>query len=69
MGIKVTGSEMKEAGKERDLNGKSSKADVSVSMKATNGGTTHVEVVAREGTIKWNKDYAREVLSKIAARS
>lgn len=68
MKIRVTGSEMAKSGKEKSLEGKSTKADVSVKMTQGPSEVTHVEVIAREGTVHWNKDYAREILAKIASR-
>jgi hypothetical protein len=65
MGIRVTGSEMKESGKEQNLSGKSGSTDVSVNMNRSGSDTTHVEVIAHESTFKWNKDYAKEILAKI----
>jgi hypothetical protein len=65
MHIHVTGNEMKGSGKEQDLSGKSGSTDISVSMTQAAADTTHVEVVARESTIKWNKDYAKQILAKI----
>lgn len=65
MNIRITGSEVKEAGKERTIDAKSDKAEVSVKMTQATGNTTHVEVVAQESTLKWNKDYAKQVLASI----
>lgn len=65
MNIQVTGSEMKESGKERTLEAKSGGTDISVKMTQATAQTTQVEVIARESTFKWNKDYAKEVLAKI----
>jgi hypothetical protein len=68
MAIQTTGTQTKENG-ERDLSGKSGNKDISVQMTPAANGTTHVEVIAREGTVKWNKDYAKEILSKIVEKS
>ena len=69
MGIATTGYSMKNGGAERELKGKSSTADVKVSIVATSPTTSRVEVDARQGTLSWNKDYARQVLTGIVQRS
>ena len=68
MNIHVTDTSSSKAGKERSLEGKSGTMDVSVDMEQQTSGLTHVEVVAKEGTLKWNKDYARDVLAKITEK-
>lgn len=65
MGIQLTGSEMKEAGKEQSLSGKSGDTNISVNMKSASPNTTSVEVIARESAVKWNKDYAKKILTEI----
>jgi len=66
MGIKITGTQMKEAGKEQELQGKSKDdKDVSVKMALAGQDSTRVEVVARKGALQWDKDYAKEVLNRI----
>jgi len=65
MGIQVTGTEMKDSGKEHDVSAKSGTTDVSLKLVQTTADTTHVEVVAQEGVLKWNKDYAKKVLAQI----
>ena len=65
MGIQITGNEMKSSGKEQSLSGKSGGTDISVKMTQAATGTTHIEVIAKESAIKWNKDYAKEILAKI----
>jgi hypothetical protein len=65
MNIQVTGNEMKNSGQERTLAGKSGQAAVTVNMTQAGTNTTHVEVIAKEETFKWNKDYAKEILAKI----
>ncbi len=66
MGIKQTATSTESSGQERTLDGKTGTMKVSVEMKQQPSGTTQVEVIAREGTVKWNKDYAKDVLAKIA---
>ncbi|MBS2027351.1 MAG: hypothetical protein JST54_05545 [Deltaproteobacteria bacterium] len=65
MGIATTGYEMKNGGVERNLKGQSTTAEVTVNIVATSPTTSRVEVDAKEGTLNWNKDYARQVLTRI----
>jgi len=65
MGIQITGNEMKKSGKEQSINAKSGSTDISVTMTQAATGTTHIEVLAKESAIKWNKDYAKDILSRI----
>lgn len=67
MNIKLVGSEVKEGGREREIQGKKGGTDITVKMNQERSDTTTVEVIAREGTIKWNKDMAKNILSKIAS--
>lgn len=64
MGIQTSEAKA-EPGKKQELRGETSKFDVTVSITPDEGDTSHVEVIAREGTIKWNKDYAKQILSEI----
>ena len=58
MGIATTGYEMKNGGAERNLQGQSTTAAVTVNIKATSPTTSRVEVDAKQGTLSWDKDYA-----------
>ncbi|MGZ3688416.1 MAG: DUF3568 family protein [Bdellovibrionota bacterium] len=64
-GIATTNTAVKNSGKEQDLQGNGPTAEVSVSIVSAGKNTSHVEVVAKQGSFKWNKDYAKEVLSDI----
>ncbi len=48
----------------RTLQGKSSDRDVSVNLKAQ-GDQTKVEVTVKKSPVTWDKDFAKEILSKI----
>jgi uncharacterized protein (DUF849 family) len=69
MGVQVTGSEIKNSGAQASLTGKSGSKDVTVSLNSAQGNMTQVEVVAKEGALKWNKDYAGQVLSNIVQQN
>lgn len=68
LSIRTTGTQSKENG-ERELTGKAGDKDITVQMTPAGNGTTHVEVIAKEGTVKWNKDYAKDLLSKIVEKT
>jgi hypothetical protein len=69
MGIDLTGSQTQASGKEQDLTGKAGDKTVTVQMKEISTGVTHVQVTAKEGSLQWNEDYARSVLSKLVEKS
>jgi hypothetical protein len=68
MGIQPTETSTKNAEGKRELKGKQGDTDVTVQMKSTGKDTTHLEVIARQGTLKWNKDYAKNVLQQIVQK-
>lgn len=68
MGIQTTGTQTKENG-EHDLTGKAGDKEITVQMTPAGQNATHVEVIAKEGTVKWNKDYAKDLLSKIVNKT
>jgi hypothetical protein len=65
LGIQATGSSMKNSGTEQTLTGKKGDLNVEVKMDQAGANQTHVQVVAKEGSLKWNKDYAKNVLAHI----
>jgi hypothetical protein len=65
LGIATTASGTGSSGVEQTLEGKKGDMDVQVEMKQTSENQTHVGVLVKQGTLKWNKDYAQNVLSKI----
>ena len=67
MGIQSTGTQMKNSGSERDLDGKSGNNNVSVQITSTGPQSSHVEVISKDGTLSWNKDYAKQVVERIVA--
>lgn len=68
LGIQTTGTQTSEAGQQKQLTGKVGDKTVTVDMKSVGPGVTQVDVVAREGSLQWNEDYARTVLSKITEK-
>jgi hypothetical protein len=68
MGIHLTDTAMKDQGREQELKGNSSSGNITVTITPSGRGVSHIEVIARERTLKWNKDYAKTILSKIASK-
>ena len=69
LGIKKTGSSTENSGTEQKLDGTKEDMNVSVDITPGQNGVSHVEVIAKQGTFKWNKDFAKSVLDKIVAES
>jgi hypothetical protein len=68
LGISTTGTSTASSGLERKLEGRLGDTDVTVEMKSVGKGVTHVEVLAKEGTIQWDKELARRVMQEIVGR-
>jgi hypothetical protein len=69
MGIAEDAASTKESGAKRELKGKTGDLDVTVQMEQQDSATTKVEVYARKNLAEWDKDYARDVLGRIAKQS
>lgn len=69
MGISQTASKMEKSGDEQKLEGKKGDLEVVVELEKVEKAQdqTKVEVVAKQGTLKWNNDYAKKVLENIVA--
>jgi|GEM_PF-3290733 len=67
LGIRTTESTSKKSGAEQELSGQSGKTEINVVIKSMGDDTAELEVVAREGVAKWNKDYAKRILSRIVS--
>jgi hypothetical protein len=65
MNIQLVSTDNKDYGHDQSLGGRSGDEDVSVNLTSSGDNTTHVQVVAKTGTIQWDKDYAQKVLSRI----
>jgi hypothetical protein len=69
MGIQTTGTQMQKSGAEQQITGRAGDKDVTVSVQANGAGVSHVQVEARAGTLDWDRDYARDVLTRIVGQS
>lgn len=67
MGIAVTGRET-ERDREVEIRGERGDMDVNVHIERQDAGSTRIHVVAREGTLDYDREYARSVLGKILER-
>lgn len=69
MGITETGMDGGVGEAERELQGRSGDLEVTVDIQRENDALTSVEVFAQRNTVDWDRDYARNVLQRIIARS
>ena len=65
--ITPTGNSTRNSGDKREFQGTKGELDVRVKLERKTPGTTTVEVTARRNLAEWDKDYAKQVLAKIAA--
>lgn len=65
--ITPTESSTKNSGDKREYRGTKGDLDVTVKLERKTPSTTTVAVTARKNLAEWDKDYAKEVLAKIAA--
>jgi hypothetical protein len=65
MGIQMTASATKNSGAEQELRGITPGKEVTVHIRRAAPDVSEVEVQAREGTLTWNKEYARNILTRI----
>ena len=69
MGIQETGYSTDDGGDEQELKGTSGDIDVTVDIERESSTTTKVEVTAKKSAVNWEKDYAKQVLSRIVEGS
>jgi hypothetical protein len=65
MGIGVNEEHSEKGGDQREFKGKHGETDVTVQLRRESPTTTKVEVTARKNLAEWDKDYARQVLTRI----
>lgn len=66
--LTVTGREMEEAGREIELEGRRGDMQVEVHIDHEGDDLTHIDVIAREGTLGYDRDFARDILARILDR-
>jgi 6-phosphogluconate dehydrogenase (decarboxylating) len=69
LGITETGHEMGDTGSEHELKGRRGDLEVTVDMHRENDTLTSVDVYAQKSAVEFDRDYARQVLEAIIARS
>ena len=69
MNIAPSGEKTETAGDKHELKGKQGDLDVTIQMERSDSATTKVEVTARKNLAEWDKDYAKEVLTRIVKES
>lgn len=68
MGIVKEGESTEDQGDRHVLKGKKGDLDVTIEVDRESPSTVKVEVTARENLAEWDKDYAKEVLSRIVQK-
>jgi hypothetical protein len=68
MGIVKEGESTEHQGDRQVLKGKKGDLDVTIEVDRESPSTVKVEVTARENLAEWDKDYAKEVLSRIVQK-
>ncbi|HEV2734248.1 MAG TPA: DUF3568 family protein [Longimicrobiaceae bacterium] len=69
MGITQTGQSSADQGAERSLKGTREDMEVTVEIERESASTAQVEVYARRNTVEFDRNYARDVLTRIVNRS
>ncbi|HEX5520789.1 MAG TPA: DUF3568 family protein [Longimicrobiaceae bacterium] len=69
MGIQQTGQSSGQEGGKRTLTGSRGDLDVTVEITTRTPTTSDVEVYARKSAVEWDKNFARDVLTRIIKRS
>ncbi len=68
-GIQTTAVNTENSGSKQTIQGKKNDMDVQIQLTQNPSNLTHVIVTAKQGTLKWNKDFAQEILTKIVQSS
>jgi hypothetical protein len=68
-GLTIYERTTKDEGAQELIRGKAGNFDVTTTLTSSGQNLVHVDVVAREDTLKWNKDYAKDLLARIIARA
>lgn len=67
-GISETGRSTEDNGDKRKLLGMKGEQEVTVDLSRSNATTTKVEVTARKSPVEYDRELAKDVLSRIVAR-
>lgn len=68
MGISIEETKTEDGGNKREITGKKGDLDVSVQWERQTSSTTKIDVSARKNVAEWDKDYAKDVLSRIVKK-
>ena len=66
MGIQMTATETEDGGKEVEVHGTRDGMDITVEIERKSATTSEVAVSARKSEVEWDKEYARQILSRIS---
>jgi hypothetical protein len=68
MGIVKQGESTEDQGAKQVLKGTKDELDVTINIRRESPNTAKVEVTARKNLAEWDKDYAKEVVSRIVQK-
>ena len=68
LGISVTENELKDNGKNREIEGSGNGETVHVTLEPQPDGTTTVQVTAKRNAVQYDKQYAQRVLAQIMSK-
>jgi hypothetical protein len=66
--IKQVASSLGKSGETQTLTGKKGDMTIDIQLDARGSNQTHIGIIAKQGSLKWNKDFANLILDKIVAR-
>ncbi|HEX7242455.1 MAG TPA: hypothetical protein VF263_19355 [Longimicrobiaceae bacterium] len=69
MGITRTGESTEDGGAERKLTGTRGETEVTVEIERETASTSKVEVYARRSPVEWDRELAKDVLSRMVGGS
>lgn len=69
MNIQQTAAATDNGGDKREFKGTQGDREITVSLERKSPTTTNVEVTARKNLAEWDKDLAKSILQRIAAKS
>jgi hypothetical protein len=69
MGIVKQGESTEDQGDKQVLKGTKDQLDITISIDRESPTTAKVEVTARENLAEWDKEYAKDVLSRIVEKA
>jgi hypothetical protein len=66
--IAQVGSSLGKSGETQTLTGKKGDMTVEIQLDSRGDNQTHIGIIAKQGSLKWNKDFASNLLDKIVEK-